>query len=107
MPNGCWTASEVDCDHEKRNSFTIDAGQHLRPAADEGVGLDGLVAERRRARAVDHAAERARDLAVAVRVDVAHEDAVDSRSGRQSTRARSRSELSIRSAVRKKLFAPG
>ena len=85
-------------DHRRR--------QDLGPAADERVGLDRLVAERRRAGAVDDAAERAGDLAIAVRIDVAAEDAVVG-AGFQSPRPRSRSELSIRSAVRKKLLAPG
>ena len=75
-PNDCCTASDVDCDHEMRDSFTIVDDSTLRPAADERVGLDRLVAERRRAGAVDDAAEGARNLARAVRVDVAAEDAV-------------------------------
>ena len=51
----------------------------MRPAADERVGLDRLVAEGGGAGAVDHAPERARDLPRAVRVDVAAEHAVGRR----------------------------
>ena len=50
--------------------------QDAGPPADDRVGLDGLVAERRRPGAVHDAAEGAGDLALAVRIDVAGEDAV-------------------------------
>ena len=51
-------------DHEKRASLTMRRREHARPAADDGVGLDRLVAEGRRAGAVDDAAERAGNLRV-------------------------------------------
>src|SRR4051794_3754292 len=55
-------------DHRRRHD--------MRPAADDGVGLDRLVAERRGAGSVDDAAEGAGDLTHAVRIDIPAEDTV-------------------------------
>ena len=81
-------------------------GSRVQPPTTR-VGLDRLVAERRGAGAVDDAAEGARDLARCGSSRCSGRRRCRWSRGFQSHRVSRRSELSIRSGVRKKLFAPG